>query len=94
MNPGICQISGEAGGDLVTRQSRLIPSQTLIVKKDYYDKGYEPAFLVLTYGRSLVADARKMGQGTWALVSKDTLFNKIIEKKLYFGDEITMRQLL
>lgn len=90
----ICQISGEPGGNLVVRQSRLIPTQKMLVKKDYYDRGYEPWHLVVVYGRSLIDQGRQSGAGQWSILSKDPVFTKIIEKHLYFGPDITMKQLL
>jgi hypothetical protein len=86
----ICQISNEPGGNIVVRKSRLLPNVQLLVKDEWWSKGYEPRWIVVTYGRSLVSN----DGGKFGLVSKDEAFKRIIEKKLYFGDVVTVNDLL
>jgi hypothetical protein len=87
---GICMISKEPGGDLVVRNSRLIPSQKLIVRKSLYDQGYEPRSLVVIYGQSLL----QQSGARWIEAAKDKAFMKIVDQHLYCGDTISVRELL
>jgi hypothetical protein len=89
MNP-ICQISEEPGGDLVLKNSRLLPNIKLWVKKTYWDQGYEPRGIIIMYGRQLLSE----DGGRFNVLKDDAAWRKIIEKRLYFGKEITVRDLL
>lgn len=93
MNP-ICQISNEPGGNLLHKPSRLFPNKMIWVKKELYDKGYEPRGFVVLYGRALIDDGRQSGQGTYSSWSQDKLFTKIIADHLYIGDDVTVAQLI
>lgn len=94
MRTDICQISNEPGGDLVVRPSRLFPQSKLLVKKTWYDKGYEPREDVVFYGRFLISEAKRQGLGKLELLSSDARWEKIINNKLYFGAHIQMIELL
>lgn len=83
----VCQISSEPGANLVYRNSRLMPDKKLLVKESYYDKGFEPRWLILMYGRA------KYQTGGYGSLAQDKQFLRIIDNHLYVGEPIELREI-